>query len=95
MGTGSETIQQFVVKMTTETVLIMLIISTPAVLTSLILGLAVALFSATTQIQEQTLSFVPKLVAVFAVLAATSGWMGGLVMRFTTICFTGFVDLLR
>ena len=95
MGTGFESIQQFVVRMTTETVLIMLVVSTPAVMTSLVLGLAVALFSATTQIQEQTLSFVPKLVAVFVVLAATAGWMGGLIMRFTTLCFTGFVDLLR
>jgi flagellar biosynthetic protein FliQ len=76
-------------------VLIMLIVSAPSILVSLVLGLAVALFSATTQIQEQTLSFVPKLIAVFAVLAATAGWMGGLIMRFTTICFTGFVDLLR
>ncbi len=90
-----ETIEQFVVKMTTESVLIMLIVSAPSILVSLVLGLAVALFSATTQIQEQTLSFVPKLIAVFAVLAATAGWMGGLIMRFTTICFTGFVDLLR
>ena len=90
-----ETSEQFVVKMTTESVLIMLIVSAPSILVSLVLGLAVALFSATTQIQEQTLSFVPKLIAVFAVLAATAGWMGGLIMRFTTICFTGFVDLLR
>ena len=90
-----ESIEQFIVKVTTESVLLMLIISAPAVMMSLIVGLAIALFSATTQIQEQTLSFVPKMVLVFAVLAATAGWMGGLFMRFTTICFTGFVDLLR
>lgn len=90
-----ETIEQFVVKMTTESVLIMLIVSAPAIAVSLVLGLAIALFSATTQIQEQTLSFVPKLLAVFAVLAATAGWMGGIIMRFTQLCFTGFVDLLR
>lgn len=90
-----ESMEQFVVKMTTESVLIMLIVSAPSIIVSLALGLAVALFSATTQIQEQTLSFVPKLVAVFVVLAATAGWMGGLIMRFTRICFTGFVDLLR
>ncbi|MEW5853703.1 MAG: flagellar biosynthetic protein FliQ [Myxococcota bacterium] len=90
-----ETIEQFVVKVTTEGILLMLIISAPAILVSLAIGLAVALFSATTQIQEQTLSFVPKLVVVFAVLAATAGWMGSLIMRYTVLCFTGFVDLLK
>jgi flagellar biosynthetic protein FliQ len=90
-----ETIEQFIVKVTTESILLMLIVSAPSVLMSLVVGLAVALFSATTQIQEQTLSFVPKLVLVFMVLAASAGWMGSLLMRFTNICFTGFVDLLR
>jgi len=88
-------IEQFIVRMTTESVIIMLVASAPAVGMSLVIGLAVALFSATTQIQEQTLSFVPKMLLVFAVLAMTAGWMGGLFMRFTTMCFTGFVDLLR
>jgi flagellar biosynthetic protein FliQ len=90
-----ESIEQFVVKVTTESVLIMLILSAPAIAVSLIVGLAVALFSATTQIQEQTLSFVPKMLCVFGVLAATAGWMGQMLMRFTTLCFTGFVDLLN
>lgn len=90
-----ESIEQFIVKITTESVLLTLLISAPAIAISLVVGLAIALFSATTQIQEQTLSFVPKLICVFAVLAATAGWMGSLMMRFTTTCFTAFVDLLK
>ena len=89
------TIEQFIVRVTTEGLLIMLIVSAPAVLMSLVVGLAVALFSATTQIQEQTLSFVPKMVLVFVVLAITSGWMGGLLTRFAVLCLTGFVELVR
>jgi flagellar biosynthetic protein FliQ len=90
-----ESIEHFVVKITTESVLITLVMSAPAIVVSLVVGLAIALFSATTQIQEQTLSFVPKLVCVFAVLVATAGWMGAIIMRFTVMCFTGFVDLLK
>ena len=57
-------IEDFVVQITNEAVLLTIIISLPAVLVSLIVGLAIAIFSATTQIQEQTLSFVPKLFMV-------------------------------
>ena len=57
-------IEDFVVQITNEAVLLTIIISLPAVLASLIVGLAIAIFSATTQIQEQTLSFVPKLFMV-------------------------------
>src|SRR5437868_3096274 len=85
-----DTIQGFVVKITTESILMTLVLSAPAIAVSLVIGLAVALFSATTQIQEQTLSFVPKLICVFAVLAATAGWMSFLLMVVKE-AFVGFL----
>ena len=74
-------IEDFVIQITNEAVLLTIIISLPAVLVSLVVGLAIAIFSATTQIQEQTLSFVPKIIGVFGILAATAVWMGTTMVR--------------
>ena len=61
----------------------------------LFIGVAVAIFSATTQIQEQTLSFVPKMIAVFAILAATGPWVGATMMRFAARCLGGFLEVMQ
>ena len=53
-------------------------------LVGLIVGLIIALFQAVTQIQEQTLTFVPKMVTVFLILAATFPWMAGTIIEMTT-----------
>jgi flagellar biosynthetic protein FliQ len=53
----------------------LLSVSAPILLTVLAVGLVVSVFQAATQIHEQTLSFVPKVVAAVAVLAATGPWM--------------------
>lgn len=88
-------IQDFIVQITNEAILITIMVSMPAVLLSLLIGVAVAIFSATTQIQEQTLSFVPKMIAVFAVLAATGPWIGALMIRFTARCLGGFLEVMQ
>lgn len=85
-------VQDFIVQIMNEAVLLTIVISMPTILVSLFLGLVVAIFSATTQIQEQTLSFVPKMVAVFAVLAATAPWMGSTMVRFAQRCINGFLE---
>ena len=53
----------------------LLMISAPLLLTVLVVGLAISIFQAATQIHEQTLSFVPKLIAAVAVLAVAGPWM--------------------
>jgi flagellar biosynthesis protein FliQ len=88
-------IQDFIVQITNEAILITIVISLPTILVSLFIGVAVAIFSATTQIQEQSLSFVPKMIACFVILAATGGWMGTTMMRFAERCLGGFVDVMR
>ena len=92
---GGTAIEQFVLQVTNEALVLTLIASAPAVVGSLIVGLAMALFSATTQVQEQTLSFVPKVIAVFIILAISGPWVGAFLLRFAQLCFTGFVPLLR
>lgn len=56
----------------------------PILVTSLVVGFAVSLFQSVTQIQEVTLSFVPKVVAVAIVLLITGNWMLHELVTFTT-----------
>ena len=64
-----------------EAIQVILLGSLPTVGVGLIVGLIVALFQATTQIQEQTLTFAPKLVVVLLVFALTFGFMFRIIME--------------
>jgi flagellar biosynthetic protein FliQ len=59
-----------------SSILVLLEIITPAMLTALVVGLGIGLLQALTQIQEQTLVFVPKIVAIFIVLLITLPFAG-------------------
>ncbi len=86
-------IEQLVLQLTNEAILLTILTSMPSIVASLVVGLAVALFSATTQIQEQTLSFAPKMIIVYVAIIATGGWVGGMMFRFTTRCLGDFYHL--
>ena len=66
---------QMVLTLGREALLMMLMVSSPVLGAMLIVGLVVSLFQAVTQINEATLSFVPKLVAAIAVFAIAGPWM--------------------
>lgn len=83
----------YVAQLTNEAILLTILISAPSIVASLVVGLAVALFSATTQIQEQTLSFAPKMVFVYLSIAISGGWVGGLMLRFATRCLSEFSNM--
>ncbi|MBW2461305.1 MAG: type III secretion system export apparatus subunit SctS [Deltaproteobacteria bacterium] len=76
-----------------ETLYLVLLVSAPALVVSLVVGFAVGLLQAATQVQEQTLSFVPKLVAVATALAVFGGLMGAELVRFTTRLWTSIPAL--
>ncbi len=59
----------------------------PVLIVGLIVGLVVSVFQAVTQIQEQTLVFIPKIVAIVAVLALTGPWMMNMMVGYTTELF--------
>ena len=59
----------------------------PVLAVSLFLGLLVSIFQALTQVQEMTLTFVPKLIGVAIVLALMGNWMLGTLVQFTHLCF--------
>ncbi|MEF3192188.1 MAG: flagellar biosynthesis protein FliQ [Campylobacterales bacterium] len=67
-----------------ETMQLSLIISGPVLIASLVAGLAISIFQATTQINEQTLSFLPKIILSAIVIILTMPWMMHLLMDFTT-----------
>ncbi len=73
-----------------EALLLILILSGPPILFASIIGLFVAIFQAATQIQEQTLSFALKLVAVMLTILYMGGWLGALVFQFATELFKNF-----
>jgi flagellar biosynthetic protein FliQ len=58
-----------------ETFKIALLLALPGLLTGMFVGLAVSIFQATTQINEMTLSFIPKIIAVVVVIILTMPWM--------------------
>ncbi len=65
------------------------------VVLSLLVGFFISVFQATTQIQEQTLSFAPKVIAVFGVLALSGAWIGAQMLRFTFHVFDRFPTLIK
>lgn len=71
-----------------QAILVGLQISMPILLTALIVGLLVSIFQAVTQIQEMTLQFVPKIVAVGLVALFAGGWMLMRIVEFTVQVFT-------
>ncbi len=70
-----------------ETFKIALILSLPALLVGMFLGLAVSIFQATTQINEMTLSFIPKIVGIIIVIILTMPWMMNEMQDFTIRMF--------
>lgn len=65
-----------------------LLVSAPLLLTALFIGLLVSIFQAATQINEMTLSFIPKLLGMFAVLIIAGPWMIGLLLDYMQRLFT-------
>ncbi|MBK5251284.1 MAG: flagellar biosynthesis protein FliQ [Peptostreptococcaceae bacterium] len=67
----------------------------PVLMAALLVGLIVSIFQATTQIQEQTLTFVPKIVAVFFTIMITGPYMLSKLTDFTTQMFTNIATMIR
>lgn len=87
--------QDFVVQVMYQGIILVLLLSMPAVGVGLLVGFAVSLFQAVTQIQEQTLTFVPKVVSVLLMIAFTSPWMISLMIDFTNSLWSGIPAMVR
>ena len=73
----------FVLKLLNETLVLILLLSAPALIASLVTGPLISIFQATTQIQEQTLTFVPKILVTFLALALSGPWLISQIVVFT------------
>jgi flagellar biosynthetic protein FliQ len=73
---------------------ITLLMSAPPLLAALITGLVVSVFQAATQINEMTLSFIPKLVAIFVVMVLFGPWMMGILLDYIRELFTGIPGMI-
>lgn len=66
--------------------------SAPAVIVAMVVGIAIAFLQALTQIQEITLTFVPKIVAILLAVALSASFVGAQISTFTTVVFQRIQD---
>jgi len=78
-----------------EALWLIIICSAPLLLVSLIVGLVISIFQTVTSIQEQTLTFVPKIISIFITLILCGGWIMDNVVSFMTRLFESFATYVR
>ncbi len=86
--------QDFIIYIGKEAVYTILLLSLPLLGLSLLVGLLISIFQATTQIQEQTLTFVPKILVIFLSLIIFGPWMLNLLVAFTTNLISSIPSLM-
>ncbi|MBP3039477.1 flagellar biosynthesis protein FliQ [Bacillaceae bacterium Marseille-Q3522] len=83
-----------VIQIAKQGVWAVLLVSGPLLLLALIVGLIISIFQATTQIQEQTLSFVPKIIAVLVGLVIFGPWMLSQMLAYANDIFANLTDFI-
>jgi flagellar biosynthetic protein FliQ len=76
-------------------ILQVIFLASPMLLAALVVGLVVAILQATTSIQEQTLTFVPKVIAILLILGFLGGWMFSSLGDYTVQLFRMIPDMAR
>lgn len=87
--------EAFVLTLAQKTIEIALILAGPVLIISLLVGSLISLIQAATQINESTLTFIPKLIGVIAVILLLGAWMLERLITFTTNLFTSLPTLVR
>ena len=75
--------QEFVIYIINRAIFIALVVSTPMLLAGLLIGLLISIFQAVTQINEMTLTFIPKIIVTAVVLVFFFPWMVSMLLDFT------------
>ena len=86
--------QDEVVSLLTDAMSLSIKVAAPALIASLVVGLVVSIFQAVTQIQEQTLTFIPKVLALAAVLVILGPWMMNQVISYTTDLWSSIPNMI-
>lgn len=87
--------EQQVLDIARDAVMVTIKLSAPLLGVALIVGLAISIFQATTQIQEQTLSFVPKILAVFLSIFIFGSWMMTTLREFTLRIYENILKFIN
>lgn len=85
---------QLVLDIMRDALMMIIKVSLPVLLCGLVVGLIISIFQTATSIQEQTLAFVPKIIAVFLALIVFGSWMMYMLTTYTTQLFQSFNTLL-
>ena len=72
-----------------------MLVSAPMLILGLVVGVAVSIFQATTQIQEQSLAFIPKIIAVFVAVLVFGPWMLSILISYTRDLFLSLPTMVR
>lgn len=86
---------EFVISFARQSIELALFIAMPMLLVGLVVGLAVSIFQAATQIQEMTLSFIPKIISIFLALLIAFPWIMDKIIGFTRDIFLNFPNYIR
>ena len=76
-----------------QALLTVALVSGPILIIAMVVGVIVSLFQAVTQLQEMTIVFVPKIIAVFIMTALLGGWMLERLVAYGTLCFTSIEEV--
>jgi flagellar biosynthetic protein FliQ len=87
--------EMLVVELGRNAVVVMLLLSAPMLAAALVVGLAVGILQAVTQINEVTLSFVPKILAVFGAVAVAGSWLLHTALSYTVQLFSLLPQMVR
>ena len=87
--------QQDVINIARNTIWVIIETSMPLLLVSMIVGLVISLFQTLTSIQEQTLTFVPKLIAIFVALMIMGSWLMNTIVEYMTQLWSNFSQYIR
>ena len=85
----------FVAQVVRDALMMVLIISAPILAGGMVVGLIISILQATTQIQEQSLTFVPKLIVVLALLFVLAPWITNVLVGYTTELYAKIPQLVK
>ena len=86
--------EQVVLDIMREALMMIIKTSLPILLTGLVVGLIVSIFQTATSIQEQTLAFIPKIIAVFLAIILFGSWIMNMLSAYTIKLYSSFNSLL-
>lgn len=87
--------EELILKLGHDTLQTTAMLASPMLIGALVIGLIVSILQAITQINEATLTFIPKMVVVAVVFLIAAPWMMDIMSQFTTQMFEGLADMVR